>query len=789
MIAPVVASRKRTYHQLRRSNGANLIARQLTRRRPTRLKAALGEDSRRRDICVSIGNMNPALRRAAPERRARSRPENLKLYEGIPLDKRISVTIRPDDEKFVEMEAYFNRLLRSDSLTIREILEKHFTEHEVEQFIPTNRLPMCQWQEENTVQYQDILETQFRGKMPTLACKMAMHWFGLPVAPMRLLSGDTINAFDFSKASKEEDELDEHDREDPEEDPMAFLDNQGYGDGMVAGEYGEGYPDEAASCPLTLSQGASGNESRLRGGGLDAEMMDTVLSDAEDDASSEVWGKQANEQLTGSLRGGGMTYDDLPLHVEEMYHIRKTPGRRQELVMYGRQGYTTYFPSWFGFLDAARYLLAAAAPMRGAARVAIDLYEKQSGGRAWTLIDTAEGPLTLNVVPDSPPEEGRIMRFVTGNMNLGHARDRNRVCFVRLARDLRADAPTLQGSDAGLIELVHEERGARRAAYMRIPSLPSLENRPSQYSEEFGRAMRNLFLGDNYRFNLTLMKGDAFVDPTPAGTIHIGEDPTTAFVSLVARAQRALREANSESHVQFSVTVEPGTPDVIPLLSPQHRVIGTHDKAQLFDLDSLIATAARHVTPSTSLPVPIAAFEVYLPAQSFGDDTRGAFVTGYEGGRPSPMARDGWRRYVEGMMEANPDRFTSGFAMMVRPIFRWYWLCGELEGGSTKHKLINLPSLDLEAFRAVVAAHLYPNEYDPFDQNQVLVLRGQAARHVVRADSTDKDWHRIRRRFAESEIDVELKLEDKTRWERETRWGRYPFTRVPRAVLTHLIRC
>jgi hypothetical protein len=191
----------------------------------------------RGDTPREAGEMKPTARNAAPEQRLRSRPADLpKVYEGVPLAERICVTIRPDDERFVAAEAYFNRLLRSDKLSIQEILDRHFSKHEVEKFVPTNRDPIRQWQAENAVQFQDILKSQFRGKLPTLACKMAMHWFGLPVAPMKLLSGETVHAYDFSQDQKDE----EADETGGDEDPLAFLDDQegclnGYLDGKLPG--------------------------------------------------------------------------------------------------------------------------------------------------------------------------------------------------------------------------------------------------------------------------------------------------------------------------------------------------------------------------------------------------------------------------------------------------------------------------------------------------------------------------------------------------------------------------
>jgi hypothetical protein len=502
----------------------------------------------------------------------------------------------------------------------------------------------------------------------------------------------------------------------------------------------------------------------LRGGHLDADAMDIVLSDMDEDAASELWERQASDQLTVSLRGGALTYDQLALHVEEMSRVAKNPDRPQELVMYGRQGYTSHQPSWAGFLGAVRYLLAGAARQDGLVMVGIDLFEPVADKKqAWKLVGTQDGPLLLDAKKED--KDGTIKEFVTANMNLSYAREEKRVCYVRLSRDLLPESPVPQGGDQ--IELVHQERGVRRGAYMRIPSVPSEEHMPSQYFDEFRRAIHNLLPGGHYSIDLRLVDGR--VDPAPTGIMHIGDDPRPAFVSLVSRAHKALQGASSTSIVRFAVACVLDDPKDLWLLSPQHKAIETYPKSKLTDLDGLVAAAARHFVPNASVGQLVGHFEFWVPAQSFSEDMRTPFILEYVDGMPSPRSREAWKSWIAGMKEANPETYTAGFSIMIRPVFRQYRLVGKQDRKRIMHVLNNLLSLDIESFKALVAIHLYPQRYDPYDRSQVLVLRGLVAQHVVRYDSTARDWHRIRRRFTDGDIEVELKL-DKTKWERNTRW-------------------
>ncbi|KAI1764686.1 hypothetical protein GGR53DRAFT_302236 [Hypoxylon sp. FL1150] len=87
---------------------------------------------------------------------------------------------------FLEMEQYFQRLLRQTNYTIEEILENTFEPHEILLFTPVSGFPeLNQLQNNSALRFQNLLATRFKGRASTLQLKMAMLYFGLPVAPMR----------------------------------------------------------------------------------------------------------------------------------------------------------------------------------------------------------------------------------------------------------------------------------------------------------------------------------------------------------------------------------------------------------------------------------------------------------------------------------------------------------------------------------------------------------------------------------------------------------------------------
>lgn len=135
----------------------------------------------------------------------------------VPFQERVHPSILPFDEEFINVERYFHMLLRLHNLTIHQILESHFEEHEISLIVPVSDPPeIVQWQKENIINYQRLLQTVFNKKVPTVQLKLAMLYFGLPVAPIKFGKNQAVSPMDVDFL---EDKV-VHDRE-----PLKFLEN------------------------------------------------------------------------------------------------------------------------------------------------------------------------------------------------------------------------------------------------------------------------------------------------------------------------------------------------------------------------------------------------------------------------------------------------------------------------------------------------------------------------------------------------------------------------------------
>ncbi|KAI8311930.1 Protein piccolo [Colletotrichum sp. SAR11_59] len=98
--------------------------------------------------------------------------------------KRYNPLIKPTDAAWKEVEYTFRRMLDRPTLTIKQVLDDHFTLHERKLFLPAvepRSLRECQ--EDSTRRYRALLAGRFKGHFPSLATKFAMLYFGLPVEP------------------------------------------------------------------------------------------------------------------------------------------------------------------------------------------------------------------------------------------------------------------------------------------------------------------------------------------------------------------------------------------------------------------------------------------------------------------------------------------------------------------------------------------------------------------------------------------------------------------------------
>ncbi|KAI1810800.1 hypothetical protein GGS20DRAFT_565876 [Poronia punctata] len=109
----------------------------------------------------------------------------VKMRPKIPFSKRVNPFLDSKDQEFLDMEAYFFSLLRSSESSVREILEAHFDDHEIDIITPGPPWT-AKWQFDNASRYyKNLEEGRFKGHTASLPFKMACLYFGFPVEPIR----------------------------------------------------------------------------------------------------------------------------------------------------------------------------------------------------------------------------------------------------------------------------------------------------------------------------------------------------------------------------------------------------------------------------------------------------------------------------------------------------------------------------------------------------------------------------------------------------------------------------
>lgn len=186
------------------------------------------------------------------------------LKPQTPPSTRYNPAINPSTPHFTTIHTAFNHLLHDPSETVASILSAYFTAHEQELLRPcppppprrrrrqhTNRGgggggsngALAAIQEENRWRYDELLRTErfagWRGRAD-LGFKLALVWFGLPVAPMAAVGGAEVGSEEDRSGSGSEGGS-EGEGEDGHDGVLRFLNGyteRGYGkDVGVRGEF------------------------------------------------------------------------------------------------------------------------------------------------------------------------------------------------------------------------------------------------------------------------------------------------------------------------------------------------------------------------------------------------------------------------------------------------------------------------------------------------------------------------------------------------------------------------
>ncbi|KAF4337425.1 hypothetical protein FBEOM_8702 [Fusarium beomiforme] len=97
--------------------------------------------------------------------------------------KRLDLLIGPTDVDWFHRHRFFSDKLKSDT-PIDDIVQESFTYHESRMLMPSDRADIKELQAANTKRYQALLDNRFKEVEDSLATKLTMMYFGLPIAPI-----------------------------------------------------------------------------------------------------------------------------------------------------------------------------------------------------------------------------------------------------------------------------------------------------------------------------------------------------------------------------------------------------------------------------------------------------------------------------------------------------------------------------------------------------------------------------------------------------------------------------
>ncbi|KAF7556480.1 hypothetical protein G7046_g6299 [Stylonectria norvegica] len=308
-----------------------------------------------------------------------SEEEVLKYVSNETAASRINPTITPRDESWRQTYQEFAKLLRSPK-TIEQILFENFTRHEARLFIPEDREDIKRLQDENTDQYYALLEDRFKDVKPSLALKLTMMYFGLPVEPMICPLDDLAMELESREPEGELYDV---------QPPLHFLtahDRRNWGKDCLRGREAPNYPTP----------------------------------------------KPMQQEPTLSLRGGGDETDDVP----EFDNPDDFPGSDEPMklgdpyvYLYGYQGRIPVVPQkWMSYATAVRQLLSLRPDSYAACRYTLSYFDVKSRNPITTVDDQL--PLTQH----SPAVKLLQTHFSRSHRDLT---DHEGCCafFVKLAQD------------------------------------------------------------------------------------------------------------------------------------------------------------------------------------------------------------------------------------------------------------------------------------------------------------------------------------------------------------------
>lgn len=684
-------------------------------------------------------------------------PKALAGLTKVPYEDRVNPLIDPNSDEFVEKEKEFLSLLRHEELTLRQILQSCFTDHEVSLLTPMSEPPeLVEWQKDNTLRYNRLLQTSFKDKQSTTQLKMAMTYFGLPVAPLKMGRIQSVTPLDVDFLE---------DQTIFQADPLEFLDDYT--------ERSWGNPNLRSKSihysPQTISVIPSSNDETERRQHF-PKLMPTQRFTSLTYASNEIMG----------LRGGSLETKT----ASTLYYASAKDGSPAPPTLFRVMGYQgvvhCHTGDYLDFVSAVDRILGF--KYKYDYEISASFYGTDANGRKTNAGGTeVEGTINHTAAPSGCPIWAAATKFF-GEAGEGQKFD----VFVHYKGETPSRTRVPSEVEAlNTLRLINSQNGD--VAYMKVPEPLRKHHRPHQYTEQFSKAMRLLFPKP------PLLDFKWWVRSQSGTAIRLNEksfgylDPPTQLWEAVVQDM----EENDLYNGDITMTdiylegVEAYTglvPIVVPGYYPESRdnkgipkdEFKTHgDDGRDFKNLVHVTEAVLEVVPHLRLYEKSVSLEIWIPGEWVLEKARIPFNIGSVNTQTASMAAGAladWRRVVHNFETRTYDEKPKpNVSIVARPVYQTY----KVYNRDTQTNIeLDINNVSRAEFVKAVAEGLFPGLMDPVTMwsTDKKCLRlwnatwsGSLVDSVIRASTTDDEWSWIVRHITQPDIAVTIEDWD-VRW-------------------------
>ncbi|KAI8947859.1 hypothetical protein F4801DRAFT_559184 [Xylaria longipes] len=681
--------------------------------------------------------------------------EHTTIRPKIPFKGRLDPFVRPKDEKWQKIENYFFSLLRTPNVSINDILEGTFDDHEITLITPQSGPPdLVEWQRRNAHRYHEGLETRFKGATDTLAFKLTCLYFGFQVEPLRMGTMPFLLPPDPEPLDAKNALL--------KADPLGFLNKYNNEEKSI-------YDKNILSL---RGGGASGfgvnkaiQEIPAKGYKMDIDWWDGPA--AKELAKKASWSsvptsKKAKKEAKKKEATNPMNPPNSNTKTEKLNTPPNNPVLPAvQLRIYGWQGAMNTSLNYLDFVTNVDRLISNSAAVDRS--ICVEIWRTSPE----QFVQNAFGMLRHGVY--NPPASDRVWKLV--QRYFGQGDDHSYACFIRTGDEGDAIDTKRPGgyqppsTERGVVAISHSL--TKDVAYMRVPQKLRPEHKPHQFSFEYMLAMQVLFASPPHAWVL--------YQAGYIGAAYQYLDPPGGLWDQVIDAQS---EWSSLPIISFTLNSLEST--VVPVIVP-----GVFTSRKLPELDRKDFKLTKSTQDSTGLSKMYKAvelslknvnlksectgFEIWCPGTDFKYITQQPTHVAFSGNITNPKSLQDWQGLLGS--EVVPDQ---GSALVVRPVYKTYRLrkCDD-----DKYKVdLQLNEYNIDHFKSVVRNRIY-RHYNATNPSQVLILsainqESFQTELTIQHNTTEQQWQWIRRNIVEPELIVSIEdLGNEWSIPKNSRWG------------------